>query len=203
MYGYIYETTNKINGKKYIGQKAASEFVESYKGSGVELKKDIKLFGKENFETIILCTCESAEELDRMEIEYIKEFDAVNSNNYYNLASGGQGFTKGGKFSEDHIKKISESKMGDKNPQYKKTPNEAQMNALKAGQKLPASKKQKEKVREMRTGSVTSDYTKGLLSDSIKGRKFMNDGISVVKQVKPEDFDYYLSLGWVFGMKIK
>ena len=31
----------------------------------------------------------------------------------------------------------------------------------------------------------------------------MNDGISVVKQVKPEDFDYYLSLGWVFGMKIK
>ena len=34
MYGYIYETTNLINGKKYIGKKASTKFLEDYYGSG-------------------------------------------------------------------------------------------------------------------------------------------------------------------------
>lgn len=35
MYGYIYITTNLINGKRYIGQKKAKNFLaEGYLGSG-------------------------------------------------------------------------------------------------------------------------------------------------------------------------
>jgi len=37
MYGYIYETTNLINGKKYIGQ-SKGKFKPLYLGSGVVLK---------------------------------------------------------------------------------------------------------------------------------------------------------------------
>lgn len=43
MYGYIYLTTNLINGKKYIGQHASPVFEpDRYIGSGVILWKAIK-----------------------------------------------------------------------------------------------------------------------------------------------------------------
>lgn len=43
MIGYIYKTTNLINGKIYIGQKRSKKFLkERYLGSGKILKKAIK-----------------------------------------------------------------------------------------------------------------------------------------------------------------
>ena len=42
MYGYIYETTNLINGKKYIGKHKADCFDKSYIGSGTILTRAIK-----------------------------------------------------------------------------------------------------------------------------------------------------------------
>lgn len=89
MYGYIYETTNLINGKKYIGQHHASEFEWWYKGSGKLIKKAFDKYGFDNFEVKLLENCNSKEELDEKEIYWINYYDAVNSNNYYNLAEGG------------------------------------------------------------------------------------------------------------------
>ena len=54
MYGYIYETTNLINGKKYIGKHKSNKFDTWYLGSGIVLKKAIKKYGRENFQTIII-----------------------------------------------------------------------------------------------------------------------------------------------------
>ena len=50
---YIYLTTNKTNGKKYIGQHYG-ELDDSYFGSGVIIAKAIKEYGKENFTKEIL-----------------------------------------------------------------------------------------------------------------------------------------------------
>lgn len=50
MYGYIYKTTNTINGKIYIGQKKSSEFLGvQYLGSGKILKSAINKYGVEAF----------------------------------------------------------------------------------------------------------------------------------------------------------
>lgn len=113
MYGYIYKITNLINNKQYIGQHASEIFDNKYFGSGKLLIKAIKKYGKENFKVDIIEWCNSQEQLDKQEIYWISYYDAVNSDNFYNLAIGGScGNRKGSKFSDEaknivqmHIKK--------------------------------------------------------------------------------------------------
>lgn len=86
-YGFVYETTNKVNGMKYIGKCIYSRKNnwETYLGSGVYLKRAIKKYGKSNFERIILAEADSEEELNELEEYYIKKYNAVESPNYYNV----------------------------------------------------------------------------------------------------------------------
>lgn len=90
-YGFIYITINKINDKKYIGQKKYNKNWITYLGSGIALKNAINKYGIENFERKIIEDCNSKKELDDREIYWIKFYDAVNSDMFYNIASGGDG----------------------------------------------------------------------------------------------------------------
>lgn len=96
---------------KYIGQRKIGQ-QEPYFGSGKILKQAIKKYGIENFTKEILCECETKEELNQKEIEYIAKVDAANSPEYYNISIGGPAPTAGRPLSDDHKKKISEARMG-------------------------------------------------------------------------------------------
>lgn len=92
MYGYIYKTTNLINNKIYIGKHKSSKFNPKYKGSGKLLKKAIKKYGYNNFETILICECENLKELNEKEKYYIEKLDSLYINNRgYNITLGGDG----------------------------------------------------------------------------------------------------------------
>ena len=91
MYGYVYLTTNLINGKKYIGKHKSTKFDKTYKGSGKLLRVAFDKYGWDNFSCEILRECESEEELNLAEIEIISRNDALNSEEYYNLTAGGTG----------------------------------------------------------------------------------------------------------------
>ena len=93
-YGFIYITTNLINGKRYIGKKVFDKkgVWKSYVGSGVALKSAINKYGRENFVRSIICWAYTNEELCMYEKECISFLGAVNSKDFYNIADGGDGY---------------------------------------------------------------------------------------------------------------
>ena len=116
--GKIYRCFNKINGKSYIGQTISKYLTNRisghYHSARQHLKKNennkfhnaLRKYNKEDFEwTIIESDITTQEELDQKEKHYIKEFNSLGQTGY-NSISGGYG---GNKFSEEVIKKMSES----------------------------------------------------------------------------------------------
>ena len=94
MFGYIYITTNLRNGKQYIGKKHSSVFDENYVGSGSLLWQDIEEnnYTREDFRVEVLnFTAKNLQELNELEKFYIKKYNAVESDLFYNIAKGGDG----------------------------------------------------------------------------------------------------------------
>lgn len=120
-YGFIYITTNTINGKKYIGQKKFDDRGkwETYLGSGVVLKNAVEKYGKENFDRYIVDYAFTSDELNELEYEYTKVLDVVEDDSFYNLVYGG-GTVTGLKFSPETLSRLSELASGENNYFYGK-----------------------------------------------------------------------------------
>lgn len=113
----IYLITNTINNKKYVGQSwdivqrwinHKSSLRGGYHGN-VHLQNSWNKYGEENFTFSILSQCKTQDELDELEIKYIKHFDSANQQFGYNDELGGCG---AGKKSEDAKKHLSLVKRG-------------------------------------------------------------------------------------------
>lgn len=121
---YVYITTNLINNKKYIGKRMCCCDIQfdEYLGSGTILKQAIKKYGKENFEKEILEICENAQECNEAEKYWIKYFNAVEDDNFYNIALGGDGGDTYSGLDEETLQKIKNKKSerfsGENNPMY-------------------------------------------------------------------------------------
>jgi group I intron endonuclease len=114
--GYIYKTTNIINGKVYIGQtKKTIEKSSSYIGSGKLLLKAIKEYGKDSFVKEIIEEIDSHNHnvLDERETYWIVYYDSANPSSGYNITKGGSGWSSYGiKRSDETRKKQSEKRKG-------------------------------------------------------------------------------------------
>jgi group I intron endonuclease len=105
MYGFIYVTTNIVNNRKYIGKCAYNRKTgwEDYLGSGKILKLAIEKYGVENFSREIIHESPTRDALNKAEIYYINKFDACNSEDYYNIARGGDGGNTRLGFTEEEL----------------------------------------------------------------------------------------------------
>ena len=161
MYGYIYETTNLVNGKKYIGQRKFGD-TRLYLGSGIALKRAIKKYGPENFVKQIMCECGSKEELDLMEIHYIAEANAVKSDLYYNIAIGGNAPMAGRK----HSDKTRYAMCG----KHHSTETKQKIREKRAQQIMRScSEETKRKISESQIGRIFSDEHKKNISQGHRG----------------------------------
>lgn len=171
---YVYRITNLINGKTYIGQHTVRTnrtiTSDTYMGSGKVLHLAFKKYGIENFKKDILVSGEfTKDEIDKLEIEYIKNERAIGKAEY-NLASGGNGGDTS-KFidydSESYHKHLSDG--------VKKAFAEGRMTGWKkhntkgmAGKHF--SEETKQKMRESHLGEKNSQYGKKQ-SDETKRKK--------------------------------
>lgn len=112
MTGYIYKFTNKVNSKVYVGQTYNLQVrLNSHKSKALKIKNKfynaVRKYGWDNFEFSVLSTvsANTKEELntllDKLEIEYIKQYDSYKSG--YNSTLGGhskRGYKLSKEFSE-------------------------------------------------------------------------------------------------------
>jgi group I intron endonuclease len=85
----IYKTTNKINGKIYVGKDSRNR--PTYLGSGIILRRAIAKHGKENFIKEIIDRCQTLDELANKEMFWIKQLKSNDPETGYNLTNGGDG----------------------------------------------------------------------------------------------------------------
>lgn len=110
--GGIYCITNKVNGKKYIGQTYDLKFRWLHHRSDLRggrhhnrhLQGAWNKYGEDNFEFSELEKC-TLESLDEREIYWIKYYDSQNQEYGYNLADGGLG-CRGYKHTDEEIAKM-------------------------------------------------------------------------------------------------
>ena len=128
-YYILYETSNLINGKKYIGVHSTNNLNDGYLGSGKLLLKAIKKYGIFNFSRKIISFFANKNDMYKTEEEYVnKEF--VERTDTYNLMEGGLGGNGEGekntfygkRHSEETKKRIgiksSQRMKGSNNPNY-------------------------------------------------------------------------------------
>lgn len=180
--GYIYMFTNKINGKKYIGQtndlrrRYYQHMSDATPGPYI-LRKAFAKYGKLNFKFEVLVTIRvnSDEDLrvilDSLERYYIRKYNTFGKDGY-NATEGGQG-KPGVHLSEETKKKIGLSHKG-----------------------MTHSEETKRKISEAK--SNISDETRLKMSKSQTGRKVSEETklkmrLSHLGKKKPEGFGQKVS----------
>ena len=171
----VYQITNLVNGKIYIGKHTTKDPYDNYMGSGKLIIQAIKKYGLENFtKEILFCFTDEKEAFLKEEEIVTKEF--IDRENTYNIIVGGKGLssgennpmygkpsvTRGKHLSQEHKDKISKANkgklVGEKNPFYGKHHDQntrSRMSKSHTGKRL--SQEHKDKISKAHKGKYTGE----------------------------------------------
>lgn len=138
-FGYIYLTTDIKHNKFYLGKKEKPFFIPTYFGSGVYVTRIAKS-RPDTLKVKPLQWAGSKEDLNLLEKFWIKSLDAVDSEEFYNFLSGGDG----GALTGDSLERMKHSCKGRVSPNKGKPMSESAKQNLKSknlGGKNPRAKK--------------------------------------------------------------
>lgn len=103
--GFIYEWTNKKNGKKYLGSHRGT-VDDGYTGGGKNFRRAVSKYGIENFERVIVEFVDKVENIFMREQHYLTERNCAESKEYYNISAVAGGGDTGN--NQDTWKKVSD-----------------------------------------------------------------------------------------------
>ena len=153
----IYRTRNVISNKLYVGKDTYNN--PEYLGSGKLLHQAIKKYGIENFRKEIICEAETLDELNKLEIHWIKELNTITPRGY-NIAHGGEG---GDTMSDNPNKK----EIFEKHSEWMKNKSEETKKKISTSLK----KKYRNKENHPCYGKKMSGETKNKISEANRGKK--------------------------------
>ena len=166
----IYKTTNLINGKIYVGKDYKNK--PTYYGSGIQIIRAIRKYGRINFKKEILEQC-TIGNIDEREKHWIATLNARDRKIGYNIDEGGNRIIFGTSHpmygthpSEATLKKMSKRRSGKNHPMYGKHHSEetkTKQSLAKIGKK--ASDEARKKMSLARKGRSVSEKTKKKMSD--------------------------------------
>ena len=186
--GYIYLRTNKINGKKYVGQVTTKRFKARqnkwnnlnlpYAGNVINNAR--KKYGIESFGFEILKECKD-EELNQWEMYYIKKLNTKVPYGY-NMTDGGGG--KSGFTISDETKiKMSEKMKGKKlSVETRKKLSETHKGKTTWMKGKHHSQESKQKISEAHRGKKLSDEHKRKMSEAQKGKKHSKEAKNKISE---------------------
>jgi len=109
-FNYVYITTNLIDGKQYIGEHSTSNLNDDYIGSGYNLFKAVKKYGKENFNKKIIEYHKTKKDAFDAQRKYIIQYNTLSPNGYNISPAGGHNVKNC--FSDESKQKISKANKG-------------------------------------------------------------------------------------------
>jgi group I intron endonuclease len=206
----IYKTTNLINGKFYVGKDERNK--PDYLGSGINLNRAIKKYGRENFIKETIEVCSTREELIEREKYWIKETKAQELG--YNIADGGLGGNtiseenkdrilngfKGGRHTPETIEKIKRTREERKkqNPDAYKMSQENRelMSKVHKGKVHPKEWKRNhsEKMKELYHSGDTSQFQKFIENQKGENKRAENNpmwGRKASEETKRKQSEYH------------
>lgn len=190
--GVVYMFENKTNKKKYIGKttRPKERYNEHRRATdGSLFHRAIKKYGFDNFKYTILeerifeNKKQANTELDIVEKEYIEKYKTKERDFGYNLTDGGEGGC-GCTRSEETKRKMSISKIGDKNPMKRNEIRKKVSDTLKGRKGTPCSKEQKEKMCIRMKGERNPMYGK-------TGDLHPSFGIDWTKNISKEKYEEF------------
>ena len=187
----IYQITNLVNGKVYVGKHSTKDPYDGYLGSGIGIGRAIKKYGIENFtKEILYCFDKETDAFLKEEELVTQEF--VSRDDTYNMIVGGKGFKSGEENPTIKNRKHGKNKCGKNNPFYAKHHTQETRDRISkshkgkhAGKKnpmygmtgeknpnygKPRSQETKDKISKAQKGKTLSQETKNKISKSVKGK---------------------------------
>lgn len=179
----IYKLTNKINGLVYIGATTkileerftTHKYTSRYRRS--KLYDAFNKYGVENFIPEMIMICNNTQELNDMEIYYIKEYNSI-ENGYNGCVGGLELNAKGAIHTEEWKKENSKRLKGNTNGFQKGRPS-----SFKGKKHKDESRK---KISEVQIGRKASDKTKIKMSKSQ-----LNRTIKKYKCIDPSGNEFF------------
>ena len=172
----VYVHTNKVNGKKYVGQTCQKPEKRWNSGKGykdnVYFTNAIQKYGWNNFDHEVIAFNLTKEEADNFEILLIKTINSTNPNIGYNLQYGGS-HGQPSEISRINIKNAAQKSHQD--PEWKRKQSESHI-GLQTGEKngmygKKHNKESKQKQREASLGKHPSEKTLIKMKESHDGEK--------------------------------
>lgn len=219
----VYKTTNKVNGKYYIGVHKTSDLYDDYLGSGKYLKRAIEKYGIENFEKEIIDIFDSPEEAYTLE-KILVTFELIETGQIYNLTEGGRG--KGFEYANKEGMNYGgeeKRKLGSINGKKKfldlyynninfRTKHKQHLKQIGVKGNINVNIKYpngtfKDKLHTETTkrkiGMSNSIHQQGKGNSQYGTCWIYNESTKENKKIKKEDLDFWIESLWIKGRKIK